>query len=93
MSTYSSVSVPICSGSVSSTLDPSSGLYVLNCSQPWSLTVGLMVDPTYATQLNLMLETNGVDWEAVGIGFSSCMALFLIGAYFGFFYNTTRKLR
>lgn len=81
-----------CNGTVSSVVD-ALGHNTLNCSGTWGQSSGILLEPAYATQLQFMLDNNGLDWSAVGLGFGSCLALFASGVVFGAFYNLTRKMR
>ena len=88
---FTPITVPICTGSMTTT--SVEGVYSLNCSAAWGQTSGILLDVSYSTQLELMLNQSGVDWNAVSIGFGCSMALFLLGVKAGAYFKLIKRVR
>ena len=90
---FQSSTFPVCSGVISQTQSPQTGDMLLSCSQPWGQAAGILIDPAYQAQLELMLDHSGIDWNAVMTAFGVCMSLFITGAILGVYINLTRKVK
>jgi hypothetical protein len=85
------VTLPICNGSFVTTTN---GQFVLlGCSKSWVTQTGILIDPAYSPLIEALLNTGGINWAAVSVGFGSCLSLFASGAILGFFINLTRKAK
>lgn len=89
---FTVVSFPVCPGTLSLSAQTAAG-YSVNCSMSWSQASGILLDPSYQVQLDLMLNQSGIDWTYFGIGFGSCLTMLASGLITGVFINLTRKLK
>lgn len=85
------ITAPSCPGTLTSSFDGAT--YSLLCSQAWESKTGYLIDSTQQTQIELLLNQSGIDWDAVELTFSLGLVLYATGAGIGLFLNLLRKAK